>query len=158
VTRPGARLRGLLVRSLASLVLAGTGAALASSYTYDVSLYNRYVSNGAWRTHSTLTNSTSAWVTWRVSLSTRSCTELSGAVSLALEARIASQRSSCTTSSREMTTSVAPSTSAALKQRDVLHYDYYRIAKVDRYTGRIVDTGYATRKDAFTDHAFSSHY
>jgi hypothetical protein len=145
-------------RLLLVLTLLIAGPAIASSYSYDVSLYNRYVSNGSWWTHSSMTNSTWSWVTWRVSFSTRSCTDLSGAVSLALDAKIAAQRSACTTTGRDMSTAVAPRSSAALKYRTVTHYDYYFIRKIDRYTLRTVDSGYATRKDTFNDYAFSSLY
>lgn len=150
--------RERLTRVLLALMVGALGTAIANSYTYDANLYNRYVSYGSWWTHSTMTNSTASWVTWRVSLSTRACTDLSGAVSLAIAAGVALKSSSCTTMSRDMSTAVPPSASAALRQRAVLHYDYYHVRKVDRYTGRVLDSGYATRKDSFTDHAFSSHY
>jgi hypothetical protein len=153
-----ARLRERMTRVVLALMLGTLGTAFASSYTYDANHYNRYVSYGSWWTHSTMTNSTASWVTWRVSFSTRHCVDVTGAVTLAIEARVASSRSYCTTSSRDMSTAIPPSSSAAMKQRAVLHYDYYHVRKIDRYTGRVVDSGYATRKDSFTDYAFSSHY
>lgn len=152
------RHRERLTRTLFALVVFALGAAVANSYTYDANRYNRYVSYGSWWTHSTMTNSTASWVTWRLSFSTRHCTDLSGAVSLALSAGVATKSSSCATRSRDMSTSIPPWKSAAMKQRAVLHYDYYHVRKIDRYTGRVLDSGYATRKDSFTDYAFSSHY
>jgi hypothetical protein len=150
--------RAALVGTLLALAVTLSTTASASTYSYDANRYHRYVSNGSWWTHSTMTNSTSSWASWRVSLSTKTCFELSGAVTLAINAGVAASRSSCTTRSRDMSTSVAPWTSAALMQRAVVHFDYYFIRKIDRYTGRTVDSGYATRKDSFTDYAFSSHY
>jgi hypothetical protein len=140
------------------VALAVSAAQANATYSYDVNLYNRYVSHGPWWTHSSMTNSTTSPITWRVTLSSRSCVELSGSVTLALEAKIASSRSSCATRSIDMSTVVQALASAALIQRAVRHYDYYSIRKFDRYTGATVATGYATRTDAFTDYAFAPYF
>ena len=158
LTASARRPRERLARVLLALVLGALGTAFANSYTYDANHYNRFVSYGSWWTHSTMTNSTASWVTWRLSFSARHCVDVTGAVSLAIEARVALSRSYCTTTTRDMSTAIPPSSSAAMKQRAVLHYDYYHVRKIDRYTGRILDSGYATRKDSFTDYAFTSHY
>jgi hypothetical protein len=142
---------------LVLVVAAAATTAAATTYTYDVDHYNRYVSHGSWWTHSSMTNATSAWLTWRVTFSTKACTDLSGAVTLALAARLAASASSCTTYGRDMSTEVPPRSSTALLQRSVLHYDYYLVRKIDRTTGRTVDSGYATRRDSFTDYAFFTH-
>jgi hypothetical protein len=149
----------LRLRVLALAAALAVGAAQANAtYSYDVNHYNRFVSHGSWWTHSSMTNSTTSPITWRVSLSSRSCVDLSGAVTLALEAKLASSRSSCVTSSIDMSTVVQARTSAALIQRAVKHYDYYSIRKFDRYTGATIATGYATRTDAFTDYAFAPYF
>jgi hypothetical protein len=150
--------KGLRTLLLALAALLALGAAHAGTYSYDVALYNRFVSHGSWWTHSAMTNSTTSPLTWRVSLSSRTCRDLSGAVSLALEARIASSSSSCTTTSIDMSTVVQAHASAALIQRAVQHYDYYAIRKIDRWTGTVVASGYATVKDSFTDYAFAPYY
>jgi hypothetical protein len=151
----------LPLRALA-LALAATfavGVAQANgTYSYDVNLYNRYVSHGPWWTHSSMTNSTTSPLTWRVALSSRSCVELSGAVSLALEAKVATSSSSCVTRSIDMSTVVQARASAALIQRAVKHYDYYSVRKFDKHTGVTVATGYATLQDSFTDYAFAPYY
>lgn len=148
----------LLAPVLVVLALTSAGSALAAGYSYDVDLYNTYVSNGTWWTYSSMTNWTSTWLDWKVTFNDRSCTELSGAVTLGIAAGIAPRRSTCTTSNREMSTTVAPRSSAAVKRRDVVHYDYYFVRKIYRSSGMTVATGYVTRKDAFTEYAFSSIY
>jgi len=150
-------LRRLLAGVLLVLACTAAGGALGAGYSYDVHRYNTYVSNGTWWTFSTMTNSTSSWLNWRVTFSDRSCTDLSGAVTLGIAAGISSRGSTCTTSTRDMSTAIAPLSSAAIKRRDVVHYGYYFVRKINRSSGTTVATGYVTRKDAFADYAFSSH-
>jgi hypothetical protein len=149
-----------LARRLAGALLLAlvAGAASAATYTYDVNAYNTYVSNGSWWTKAAMTNNTLNWVSWKVTFKTESCREYSGSVSLAIEARLTSTRKSCWTTTREMTTAIAPRSSAALLERAVAHYVYYLIRKIERETGREVASGYTTQKDSFSDHAFSSQY
>lgn len=157
VRRPARRLRLALARALVIVALATAGSALATTYTYDVDRYDRFVSNGTWWTFASMTNRTAYAIAWRVSVTMRACTELSGAVSLGIAARIEPKRSSCSTATRTMSRTVAAMASAALLRREVLHYDFYLVRKIDRSSGRTVSTGYVTRKDSFTDYAFSSY-
>lgn len=147
--------RWLLAATLLVFALASSAQA---QYTYDVDRYHRYHSVGRWWPHATTTNDTASRVSWRVSYSIRRCREWSGAVRLARQASSSLGRSSCSTSSFSSSTSVAPSSSAALMRRNVVHLNYYAIRKYARSTGRLVDSGHATERDSFQEYTFSAHY
>jgi len=147
-------------RHALALLLAGTLMALASTATartsYDVEQYHRFVSNGSWWPHATTTNNTPNRVTWRVSYSIHRCSTWSGAVSLLRTATGSLGYNTCSSNSLSMSTSIAPYSSAALMRRDVTHLNYY---VVRTYSGtRLVDTSYATERDAFQEYTFSAHY
>ena len=142
---------GLALALLALLPLA------AAQHTYDVDRYHTYVSRGSWWPHASTTNNTPSALTWRVSYSVRRCSEWSGAVRLAREARSSMGRSSCRTSSFSASTTLAPYTSAALLRRDMAYLHYYEIRKYHRASGRLVDRGHATERDTFQEYTFSAY-
>lgn len=156
VGRLRARALPPLLAAAVVVLFAFAPTAEARSYSYDWHDYNTYVSHGLWRTHSSMTNSTSTWITWTISLTDRRCIEVKGSTSLAIEAGLVHTSSWCTSASRTYRTGVAPRSSLAFIRRPVTHYVYYVIRKYD-HRGSLVTTGYAHTVDSFTDYAFASY-
>lgn len=153
------RLGGRRLALLALLAVASFAAASTASARdrYDWQQYNRYVSHGPWRTHSTMTNSTSSWLTWTLSFTSRRCIDWRGDVSMGKTAGLIATVSSCTSTSRRYQVGVAPRSSLAFIQRPVQEYLYYVIRRFDG-GGRLLATGYTHSVDSFTDYAFSDVY
>lgn len=143
---------------IAATLLLTIASSAAAQYSYTLDRYQQYVSNGPWWTHAAATNNTTSAVTWRVSYSSRRCSTWSGALSLVRAASSSMGYDSCTTSSGTMSRHLAPFTSAALMRRDITHLNYFRVQKHDRASGRLIETGYATERDAFQEYAFSAHF
>lgn len=144
--------------TLAALVFLALAPAALAQYTYDVNHYHTYTSRSAWWPHATTTNNTASSVSWKVSYSLRRCQEWSGAVRLIKEASGSYGTSSCSTTSHSARTSVAPYTSAALLTRDIMDFNYFEVRKFNTSTGRLVDHGYATQRDAYQQFTFSAHF
>ena len=143
---------------IGATLLLTIASSAAAQYAYTLDRYHQYVSNGPWWVHASATNNTTNALTWRVSYSSRRCSTWSGALSLVRAANSSMGYDSCQTSSGTMSRQLAPFTSAALMRRDVTEFNYFRIQKFDRLRGRLLETGYATERDAFQEFAFSAHF
>lgn len=155
-SRPRRRARAML--ALTALAILALAPSALAQYTYDVNQYHSYTSRSTWWPHATTTNNTASTVSWRVSYSVRRCQEWSGAVRLIKQASGSYGTSSCSTTSHTGRTSVAPYTSAALLARDVMDLNYFEVRKFSTSTGRLVEQGYATQRDSYTQFTFSAHF